>query len=216
MWEVLTKVAKNGSQPEQADDDDDDDDADVHALLRQAEQRVSSDASSDDDVPCVVIQPAAVAQPSAPDPQPPHQGNLPSADSFDMLGDASFLQLPPTEPCDPSWHMNAEEQRLATRQAAAAAAAAAIASGPSSLPINRYGRGLNMLQLQVELSSRAVRGSTSAAAVPKRSVEMSSRETDDGAAPGPTSGESEAERKRRRGGRGNDTRGPTHCWNYEA
>ena len=83
---------------------------------------------------------------------------LPSADDLDTLAaeHGSFLrpakQPLEADPDGPSWRLTPAEQQAAARATAAAASAARPAM---ALPMNTYGRGLNMLQLTVELSARA-------------------------------------------------------------
>lgn len=83
---------------------------------------------------------------------------LPSADDLDTLAAEHGAFLRPAkqpleaDPDGPSWRLTPAEQQAASRAAAAAASAARPAM---VLPMNRYGRGLNMLQLTVELSARA-------------------------------------------------------------
>ena len=91
---------------------------------------------------------------------------LPSADGFDHLGDDTFLRVAPSVTLDPTWKMTPDEQAVA----AATARKQRGAASAGSLPMNKYGRGLNLLQLDVELSARAG-GSSREGATGARSAE---------------------------------------------
>ena len=91
-------------------------------------------------------------------PTPDHGGMLPSASDFDSLGDDSFLRVERKVPAEPGWYLTPAQQTAEDdRRAAANAQKGSLA--PCSLPSYRYGRGLNMLQLGIELSARAVKRS---------------------------------------------------------
>lgn len=80
---------------------------------------------------------------------------LPSADDFDGLGDSGFLFVERPVVLDPSWKMTPDEAAAAANKEARTSAAATRAGLVASLPMNKYGRGLNNMQLEVELSARA-------------------------------------------------------------
>jgi hypothetical protein len=85
-------------------------------------------------------------------------GLLPSADDLERIAreEGTFLAVAhPAVQMDPAWKLTPFEQRTAEADAAAADRAA-LSAGPSmALPSFRYGRGMNALQLGVELSARA-------------------------------------------------------------
>lgn len=79
--------------------------------------------------------------------------SLPAPHDLDALAaeGGAFLHVPRiTE--DPTWRMTPAQQQAtaASSRAAKRASSAAVA-----LPMNKYGRGMNLLQLGVELSARA-------------------------------------------------------------
>ena len=84
---------------------------------------------------------------------------LPSADDFDSLVSAggAFLRVNqgPAGAEDASWRLTPAEQAEQAAEARREAAERSAARCSTNLPMNRYGRGLNMLQLGVELSGRA-------------------------------------------------------------
>ena len=79
---------------------------------------------------------------------------LPSATDFDRLGDDSFLRVDQRLAEEPGWRLTPEQAASEARRAAEPRFGA---MAPSSLPSYRYGRGLNLLQLGVQLSGRAAK-----------------------------------------------------------
>ena len=93
------------------------------------------------------------------------QQALPSATDLDALADASFLHVAPALAEEPGWRLTPAQQAAVEAKARREAAERLNPAAPCSLPSYRYGRGLNMLQLGVELSARAAkRGPGTAAA----------------------------------------------------
>ena len=80
---------------------------------------------------------------------------LPSADDFDRLGDERFLFVAPPLQVDPTWRMTPKQQEQAAADKARGARTA-VRDTVGSLPMNKYGRGLNVMQLDLELSARAI------------------------------------------------------------
>ena len=90
---------------------------------------------------------------------------LPSADDFEQLAreGGAFLSVAsgPSGAEEASWRLTPAQEAAAALEARRADLDAA-ANTSTFLPMNRYGRGLNLMQLSVELSGRAASSGTSA------------------------------------------------------
>mmetsp|Transcript_54673 Transcript_54673/g.162535 ORF Transcript_54673/g.162535 Transcript_54673/m.162535 type:complete len:227 (+) Transcript_54673:127-807(+) len=148
--------------PDDDDDDDaseDDGDTSAPAVPLFLTKPAADEDSSDDDE---AEEAAAAADPSPPRTAAAEEtaaadpSALPAADDLDSLSDGSFLRVAPAVATDPSWRLTPSEQDDAMEAAANQAARERNDRASGSLPMNKYGRGLNRMQLDVELGARAL------------------------------------------------------------
>ena len=141
---------------------------------------------------------------------------LPSADDFDSLAQigGAFLNVTrgPAGAENASWKLTpaelAEAELAARREAREAQASSSL-----SLPMNRYGRGLNMLQLTVELSGRAARGSGGEGSGKRKAAEHAPpRAANDLASADATSAEESSSSRKQAKGRGNNRTALEEGW----
>ena len=143
--EQNTPLARLMQQQQEASDADDGDES-GDAEVEQAQPATAA-----------VPPPATAAVPAEEERGAP-SGLLPSADDLERLAaeEGAFLAVAnPAVEMDAAWSQTPFQQRTAAAAAAEADAAKALGPGPSILPSFRYGRGMNALQLGVELSARA-------------------------------------------------------------
>lgn len=189
--------------PVLSDEDDEDTDPVLPLVLR------GGDASEDSDEDTQQEQATASASlaPSATVDAAGASGDaLPDAAEWSRLGDAAFLYVAPKdEKADAFWRPSAVDELTREERQRRAEAAAAASGMPMSLPANRYGRGMNSLQLAVELSGRAVARAHGHDADARNKRSASTRSAAEEAhLHGHHVGSGAQQRKR-----------PTHRWDYE-